>query len=110
EVVAWDRSAASVALLEGAGVRAAASLEALAGELRPPRVVWVMVPAGPATEETLERLGAILAPGDVVIDGGNAHYPDSVRRARALAERGVHLLDAGTSGGVWGREQGYCLM
>ena len=110
EVVGWDRSAASVALLEGIGVRGAESLEAVVAGLRAPRVVWVMVPAGAATEQTLERLSTIVSPGDVVIDGGNAHYTDTVRRARALAERGVHLLDAGTSGGVWGREKGYCLM
>lgn len=86
----------------------AALVAALAGDGS--RVVWVMVPAGEPTESTLSELGALLDPGDLVIDGGNANHRDSVRRAAMLAERGVRFLDAGVSGGIWGRELGYCIM
>ncbi len=86
------------------------TLEGLAAALEPPRVVWLMVPAGDATETTLTALAALLSSGDLVIDGGNANYRDSMRRAEWLAERGIAFIDAGVSGGVWGRELGYCLM
>jgi 6-phosphogluconate dehydrogenase len=91
-------------------VTAHASAAALVSVLEAPRVVWVMVPAGPATEETLLALAAEMEPGDILIDGGNTMYRDTVRRAEQLAGRGIALLDAGTSGGVWGLEVGYCLM
>ena len=86
------------------------SLAELVDRLDPPRVVWVMVPAGDPTEQVVSDLGELLSAGDVVIDGGNSNWHDSVRRAGALAERGVGFIDAGTSGGVWGRTEGYCLM
>src|SRR5262245_17513492 len=87
-----------------------ASLADLAGALPAPRVVWVMVPAGDATEKTVTTLAALLAPGDLVIEGGNSFYRDSIRRAAQLRERGVGFIDAGTSGGIWGLAEGYCIM
>jgi 6-phosphogluconate dehydrogenase len=87
-----------------------ASVAELVERLDPPRVVWAMVPAGDPTEQVVTDLGGLLAPGDVVIDGGNANWHDSVRRAGELGERGIGFVDAGTSGGVWGRQEGYCLM
>ncbi|HEV8116309.1 MAG TPA: NAD(P)-binding domain-containing protein, partial [Acidimicrobiales bacterium] len=87
-----------------------ATLEELAAALPAPRVVWVMVPAGDPTEDTVASLASLLAPGDVVIEGGNSNWKDSVRRAEQLAEAGIGFIDAGTSGGVWGLTEGYCLM
>lgn len=87
-----------------------ATLEELVAALPSPRLVWVMVPAGDPTEETVTTLAALLAPDDVVIEGGNSNWRDSTRRAEALAERGVGFIDSGTSGGVWGLSEGYCLM
>jgi 6-phosphogluconate dehydrogenase len=110
EVVAWDRSPEAARALEGQGPVSAPTLEALVARLEPPRAVWVMVPAGAPTEETVLRLGDRLAAGDVVADGGNSYFKDDVRRARRLAEKGVQYLDVGTSGGVWGLERGYALM
>src|SRR5690242_17633235 len=109
-VVGFDRGAGATRGLEAAGGVGAASLEDLVAKLAPPRAVWVMVPAGAPTEETTVALGERLAPGDVVVDGGNTFFQDDVRRARALAERGIRHLDAGTSGGIFGLERGYCLM
>lgn len=109
-LVTWDRSAEAVAALQGNGIAGSASLDDLVAKLEPPRAVWVMVPAGAPTEQTINALADRMAPGDVVIDGGNSHYKDDVRRAAALKSRGVHYVDAGTSGGVWGAERGYCLM
>ena len=109
-LVAWDRSADAVAALQGDGITGSASLDDLVARLEPPRAVWVMVPAGAPTEQTVTALADRMAPGDVVIDGGNSHYKDDVRRAAALRGRGVHYVDAGTSGGIWGAERGYCLM
>jgi 6-phosphogluconate dehydrogenase len=107
-VVGYDRAGA--AALEAAGGVGAATLEELCRQLAAPRAIWVMVPAGEPTEQTVRDLAERLSPGDVVIDGGNSFFKDDVRRAKLLAARGLHLLDAGTSGGVWGRERGYCLM
>ena len=109
-VVVHDRDAEAVAKLAGEGFAAAGSLAELVAALAPPRAVWVMVPAGAATEQVVADLGARLGAGDVVVDGGNSHYKDAVRRAAALAARGVAFLDVGVSGGVWGAERGYCLM
>jgi 6-phosphogluconate dehydrogenase len=92
------------------GAIAAASLDDLVAKLDPTRVVWVMVPAGDPTESTLNALAGLLDPGDSLVDGGNSRYTDSALRASRLANRGIHLVDAGTSGGIWGRERGYCLM
>jgi 6-phosphogluconate dehydrogenase len=108
--VGWDPGAAAVRALEGAGGSGAASLDDLVAKLAPPRAVWLMVPAGAPTDETTLALADRLAPGDLVIDGGNTHFEDDVRRARLLAEKGVRHLDAGTSGGIFGLERGYCLM
>ena len=110
QVVAWDRSAEAVAAASAAGGVGASSLDDLVARLAPPRAVWVMVPAGDPTERTVAALGERLSAGDAVIDGGNSYYKDDVRRARALAARGIDYVDAGTSGGVWGDERGYCLM
>jgi 6-phosphogluconate dehydrogenase len=110
EVVAFDRSPAAVAQAAAAGLRGVDSLAALVAGLTPPRAIWVMVPAGTATESTVEGLGALLSENDVIIDGGNTHFLDDVRRANALAARGIHYVDVGTSGGVWGLTEGYCLM
>ncbi|MEO7429271.1 MAG: phosphogluconate dehydrogenase (NAD(+)-dependent, decarboxylating) [Acidimicrobiales bacterium] len=87
-----------------------ASLDELVGALPAPKVVWVMVPAGGPTEDTVVALGLLLARGDVIIEGGNSNWHDSVRRAAGLTEAGIGYIDAGTSGGVWGRTEGYCLM
>ncbi|HEV2131253.1 MAG TPA: decarboxylating 6-phosphogluconate dehydrogenase [Longimicrobiaceae bacterium] len=92
------------------GATAAGSLEGMIELLQPPRVLWVMVPAGAPTEETLRAVAGMAAPGDILIDGGNTNFHDTVRRAAQIGERGIRLLDAGTSGGVWGLEVGYCLM
>jgi 6-phosphogluconate dehydrogenase len=110
QVVAWDRNAAAVAALTGSGLTGASSLDDLVARLDVPRAIWVMVPAGAPTEQTVEALADRLAKGDVVIDGGNSYYKDDVRRAAALKARGIYYVDAGTSGGVWGAERGYCLM
>jgi 6-phosphogluconate dehydrogenase len=107
-VVAYDREPKAVAALEG--TTGAASLEELVAKLSSPRAVWVMLPAGKITEDTVTRLGALMAKGDAVIDGGNTFFKDDIRRAKTLAERGIAYLDCGTSGGVWGFERGYCLM
>ena len=92
------------------GASAATSLEDVVARLDAPRVVWVMVPAGDPTEATLRAVAAAMDPGDILIDGGNSMYRDTVRRGAELAGKGIHLLDAGTSGGVWGLKVGYCLM
>lgn len=110
EVVAYDRDPRAAATLAGEGATPAASLTDLVRALRPPRHVWLMVPAGAPVSETIAALVPLLAPGDAIIDGGNSYYKDSVARAQALAEKGLHLLDAGTSGGIWGLQEGYCLM
>jgi 6-phosphogluconate dehydrogenase len=107
--VVYDVDAQAVKALEGEGATGASSLEALAAALAPPRAVWIMVPAA-TVQATLDQLAPSLSAGDVVIDGGNSYYRDDIVRARQLAERGVHFVDCGTSGGVWGLERGYCLM
>lgn len=110
EIVAFDRDPAVVSRAEALGARGATSLNDLITALHPPRAVWVMVPAGPATEETVTALGAMLSPDDAIVDGGNTNFHDDVRRATSLAKHGVHYVDAGTSGGIWGLKEGYCLM
>jgi 6-phosphogluconate dehydrogenase len=109
-IVAWDRSAGAIEALARDGAEGAASLDDAIGRLRPPRAIWIMVPAGDPTEQTVAALAERLQPDDIIIDGGNTHYKDDVRRARGLRERGIHYVDVGTSGGVWGAERGYCLM
>jgi 6-phosphogluconate dehydrogenase len=110
EVVVYDRDTKAVAAAAAEHAMGAASLEQLVVQLRAPRAVWVMVPSGEATESTIQALGALLSKGDTVIDGGNSNYKDGMRRAAALAGRGVHFVDVGTSGGVWGLAEGYSLM
>jgi 6-phosphogluconate dehydrogenase len=110
DVVAWDRSPQAAAASAASGLTVASSLDDLIGRLQPPRPVWVMVPSGAPTEETIASLAAALSTGDIIVDGGNTHYKDDVRRGRELAPRGIAYLDVGTSGGVWGAERGYCLM
>jgi 6-phosphogluconate dehydrogenase len=110
QVVAYDRSADAVGRAEHAGAGGVDSLDALVAALSPPRAVWVMVPAGPPTESTVADLADRLSPDDVIIDGGNTNFHDDVRRAATLKEKGIHYVDAGTSGGIWGLQEGYCLM
>ncbi len=108
--VVFDLDDNAVKSLEADGATGARSMEELVAKLAAPRAVWVMVPAGGPTQETIDALAAHMAPGDAIIDGGNSYYRDDIRRAAALADRGLHLVDCGTSGGVWGLERGYCLM
>ncbi len=110
QLVVYDVNQKAVAELASEGAAGAASLEELAQKLAPPRAVWAMVPAGEITESTIEGLAAVLASGDTIVDGGNSYYRDDIRRSRRLADKGITLLDCGTSGGVWGLERGYCLM
>jgi 6-phosphogluconate dehydrogenase len=110
ECVVYDTSAEARAALATEGAIAVSSLEAVCETLTAPRTVWVMLPAGEITETTIDTLGGLLAAGDAIIDGGNSFYKDDVRRAKALAGHGIHYIDVGTSGGVWGLERGYCMM
>jgi 6-phosphogluconate dehydrogenase len=109
-VVAFDRSADLIKQAEAQGCTGASSLADLVGKLSAPRAVWVMVPSGAPTEETVQAVAALLQPGDTIIDGGNTRFHDDVRRAAELKTRGIHYVDAGTSGGIWGLKIGYCLM
>ena len=109
-VVGFDPKADSRVALEGNGGGSADSLQALMAALPAPRVLWIMVPAGKITDDTVAALYALLEPGDTLIDGGNSNYKDTLRRAAACADRQLHYVDCGTSGGVWGLEQGYSLM
>jgi 6-phosphogluconate dehydrogenase len=110
EVVAFDFSADAVKAAEGHGATGAGSLEDLVSRLEPPRAVWIMVPAGDPTEQTIAKLADMLSEGDLIVDGGNSNWHDDVRRGAELAERGLHYVDVGVSGGVWGLEVGYCMM
>ncbi|WP_223473302.1 MULTISPECIES: phosphogluconate dehydrogenase (NAD(+)-dependent, decarboxylating) [unclassified Pseudomonas] len=108
--VVYDRNAAFVENLRQEGATGVADLPALVAGLEKPRAVWVMLPAGAPTEDTVNVLSELLEPGDVIIDGGNTYYKDDIRRAQALSEKGLSYIDVGTSGGVWGLERGYCMM
>ncbi len=110
EVVAFDLHDAARAAAAAEGAQPAATLTEVVANLTPPRVVWVMVPAGPPTADTITALTGALEAGDVIVDGGNSNYRDSSARAVELLNHGVHLVDAGVSGGVWGLREGYCLM
>ena len=109
-VVTYDRSAEAVNTSKSQGAVGASSLEDLAGQLSQPRAVWMMVPTGPPTEDTIDSLIPLLSAGDTVLDGGNANYKDSMRRAERLAGHGIDFMDVGTSGGIWGLAEGYSLM
>jgi len=109
-VVAWDRNAAAVSALAADAIVSASSIDDLVARLDRPRAVWIMVPAGDPTEQTINALATRLESNDTIIDGGNSYYKDDVRRSHSLQARGVQYVDVGTSGGVWGAERGYCLM
>lgn len=109
QVVGYDRSADAVAAVAGRGATPATSLAGLVNALDAPRVVWFMLPAA-VTSAAIDEAAALLQPGDIVVDGGNGHYHEDIRRAEQLAGRGIHHVDAGVSGGVWGLDRGYCLM
>ena len=109
-IVAYDPAEAARAAAEKGGAKGVTSLRDLVAALTPPRAVWVMVPAGAPTETTVNELAGLLAAGDIIIDGGNSKWTDDMRRAEALRPRGIKYVDAGTSGGIWGLENGYCLM
>jgi 6-phosphogluconate dehydrogenase len=110
QVVAFDFNSEAVSAAEGHGATGAGSLEELVGKLEAPRAVWIMVPAGDPTQETIDKLADLLDAGDLVVDGGNTKWSDDVRRAQALSEQGIDYVDVGTSGGVWGLQVGYCMM
>jgi 6-phosphogluconate dehydrogenase len=110
DCVVFDQNAAAAKALAKEGATAGTDLSDLVGKLKKPRAVWVMLPAGEITEGTVEQLGKLLEKGDIIIDGGNSFYKDDVRRAKSLRQKGIHYVDCGTSGGVWGRDRGYCLM
>src|SRR6266403_184642 len=110
EVVGYDPAEAARKLIEEKGARSAVSLETLVAKLTTPRVLWLMVPAGEITDGTIANLMPLLAAGDTIIDGGNSNYRDTQRRAAAVAQRRIHYVDSGTSGGVWGLAEGYSLM
>lgn len=111
QCVVFDRNADIVERLAGQGATGVGSLEEVPAALtEKPHVIWIMLPAGKITEDTINALAPRLEPGDIIIDGGNSFYKDDIKRAKALAEHGLHYVDVGTSGGVWGLERGYCLM
>ena len=110
QVVAFDRDPATVAKYQGLGAAPAKDLADVVGQLSSPRVVWIMVPAGKPTDDTVDALAGMLSSGDIVIDGGNSNFKDSIARAERMKAKGIHLIDSGTSGGIWGLANGYCLM
>ncbi len=110
EVVVYNRTMDKTIQMEKEGASGTASLEDLIVKLLPPRVMWMMLPAGPVVDEHVEILSSLLSPGDILIDGGNSYYKDDIRRAERLKPTGIHYMDAGVSGGIWGLKEGYCLM
>src|SRR6195256_1892775 len=110
QCVVFDQNPAAIAALVNEGGSASVDLKSLVDQLGKPRAVWVMLPAGDITERTVAQLGELLERGDIIIDGGNSFYKDDIRRAQALRQKGIHYVDCGTSGGVWGLDRGYCLM
>jgi len=110
EVVAFDFSAEAIAAAESNGATGASSLEDLVAKLEAPRMVWIMVPSGDPTEQTVQTLAGLLQSGDTIVDGGNSRWSDDKRRAAELSSKGISYIDVGTSGGVWGLEVGYCMM
>ncbi|HYM50225.1 MAG TPA: decarboxylating 6-phosphogluconate dehydrogenase [Candidatus Limnocylindrales bacterium] len=110
QVVVYDRSPDAIAALAAKGATASTSLEDMGQKLKAPRVFWLMIPAGAPVDDTIQRLQSSLTPGDLIIDGGNSNYKDSLRRGEALATQQIEFLDAGVSGGIWGLQIGFCLM
>src|SRR5881227_1133121 len=110
QCVVFDANLDASLALGREGATSSAALQDLVKRLTPPRVVWLMVPAGEATAKAVDELGRLMAEGDTIIDGGNSFWKDDIARAKALRAKGIHYLDVGTSGGVWGLERGYCLM
>ncbi len=110
EVVAFNRTAAKTQELAKEGAKATASLKELVDSLKTPRIVWLMLPAGPTTDEHLAELADLLSPGDLLVDGGNSYFKDDIRHAEQLKPKGISFMDAGVSGGVWGYRLGYCTM
>ena len=108
--VVFDRDAKAVATLAGETAVGASGLRDVVGKLARPRAVWIMLPAGAVTEATVAELAGLLEAGDIIIDGGNSFWKDDMRRARELKAKGLHYVDVGTSGGVWGLERGFCMM
>ena len=108
--VVYDKDAKAVAGLTPEGAAGSGTLEEFVGKLEKPRTAWVMLPAGRITETTIEALSKLMQEGDVIIDGGNTFWQDDVRRGKTLKARGIHYIDVGTSGGVWGIDRGYCMM
>ena len=108
--VVFDQDPKAVAAIAADGAVGAKALEDLVNKLEKPRTAWVMLPAGKITEATIDALARLMQSGDVIIDGGNTFWQDDVRRGKALKERGIHYIDVGTSGGVWGLDRGYCMM
>ena len=109
-MVVWNQTADPIKQLASEGATASSSLEDLVSKLKAPRAIWVMVPAGGPTETTVQKLAQYLQPGDAIIDGGNSYFKDDVRRSKELQSKGLHYIDVGTSGGVWGIDRGYCMM
>ncbi len=110
EIVVFDVDAKAVDKLAGEGMTGAKGIEDIVKKLEAPRAVWVMLPSGKITEDTITTLSGLLEKGDIIIDGGNSFYKDDIRRAKTLGEKGIVYVDVGTSGGVWGLERGYCMM
>src|SRR5271167_4147111 len=110
EVVVTDLSAENVKSIAGEGATASTSLDDFVTKLGKPRVAWLMVPAGGPTEQTVQTLAQKFQAGDILIDGGNSYFKDDIRRSKQLKDEGIHYVDVGTSGGVWGLERGYCMM
>lgn len=110
QVVVFDRSVDAIGALAGKGATPASSLEDLGQKLKAPRIFWLMIPAGPPVDDTIQRLSGVLSPGDVIVDGGNSNYKDSMRRAETLRSQQVEFLDCGVSGGIWGLKVGFNLM
>jgi len=110
ELVVYDRTPAVVAKYQGLGATGTSDLAGLIQSLKTPRIVWIMVPAGDPVDQTIATLQPMLSPGDIIIDGGNSNFHDTIRRGRELSQSKIELIDSGTSGGIWGLENGYCLM
>jgi 6-phosphogluconate dehydrogenase len=110
QVMVYDRAPDAGAALAGKGATVSGSLEDLGQKLKAPRVLWLMIPSGPPIDDAIQRLSGILSPGDIIVDGGNSNYKDSIRRAEALRSQQIEFLDVGTSGGIWGLKVGFNLM